>query len=200
MTAASPGIQAIETRYAGCRFRSRLEARWAVFFDHLGVPWEYEPQGFVTTLGPYLPDFLIAGHTYVEVKGHEAALDQFLLRTFVDETRTRLLVLGPVPPPRTRGDYGWVLLDPAPRGDDDPGDPYLFGQRVGFSRWERHRHLWFLTYANANRQFWDYGEADQEPWGTWTVPTFDPVAPAIESAYTAARSARFEYGESGASR
>lgn len=36
---------ALTTRYAGCRFRSRLEARWAVFFDHLGIEWEYEPQG-----------------------------------------------------------------------------------------------------------------------------------------------------------
>lgn len=33
--ASTPTIRAIETRYAGCRFRSRLEARWAVFFDHL---------------------------------------------------------------------------------------------------------------------------------------------------------------------
>lgn len=30
-------IKAIETSYAGCRFRSRLEARWAVFFDTLGI-------------------------------------------------------------------------------------------------------------------------------------------------------------------
>jgi hypothetical protein len=39
-------IAAIETRYGGCRFRSRLEARWAVFFDDLGIPWEYESQGW----------------------------------------------------------------------------------------------------------------------------------------------------------
>jgi hypothetical protein len=39
-------VKAIETRYAGCRFRSRLEARWAVFFDALGVKWEYEREGF----------------------------------------------------------------------------------------------------------------------------------------------------------
>lgn len=30
-------IKAIETRYAGCLFRSRLEARWAVFFRHVGI-------------------------------------------------------------------------------------------------------------------------------------------------------------------
>lgn len=43
---ASRTIQAIETQYAGCRFRSRLEARWAVFFDTLDIRWEYEPEGF----------------------------------------------------------------------------------------------------------------------------------------------------------
>ena len=51
-------IKPIETFYHGCRFRSRLEARWAVFFDALGVPWEYEPEGFDLGDGTYyLPDF-----------------------------------------------------------------------------------------------------------------------------------------------
>ena len=36
------GLKAIETEYKGYRFRSRLEARWAVFFDACGVKWEYE--------------------------------------------------------------------------------------------------------------------------------------------------------------
>lgn len=48
---------AIETRYAGCHFRSRIEARWAVAFDYLNIKWEYEPQGFSLPSGPYLPDF-----------------------------------------------------------------------------------------------------------------------------------------------
>ena len=39
-------IKPIETAYKGYRFRSRLEARWAVFFDALGLEWEYEPEGF----------------------------------------------------------------------------------------------------------------------------------------------------------
>jgi hypothetical protein len=38
--------RAKETRYRGCRFRSRIEARWAVFFDTLGIKWWYEPEGF----------------------------------------------------------------------------------------------------------------------------------------------------------
>ncbi len=39
-------FKAIETLYKGYRFRSRLEARWAVFFDALGLKWEYEKEGF----------------------------------------------------------------------------------------------------------------------------------------------------------
>jgi hypothetical protein len=37
---------ALPTKYSGIVFRSRLEARWAVFFDTLGIEWEYEPQGY----------------------------------------------------------------------------------------------------------------------------------------------------------
>src|SRR5262245_59468327 len=63
-------IKPIETRYKSYRFRSRLEARWAVFFDSLGVPWEYEPQGFIIGGVPYLPDFwLPRQQTWLEVKG-----------------------------------------------------------------------------------------------------------------------------------
>lgn len=53
-------LRAIETAYRGYRFRSRMEARWAVFFETLGIRWEYEPEGFVLSNGEwYLPDFRI---------------------------------------------------------------------------------------------------------------------------------------------
>jgi hypothetical protein len=54
------------TVYKGVCFRSRLEARWAVFFDLLGWPWQYEP----LQLGRYLPDFALLFHrpVFVEVK------------------------------------------------------------------------------------------------------------------------------------
>jgi hypothetical protein len=58
----------IETIYHGARFRSRLEARWAVCFDALGIPWEYEPQGYHLENGPYLPDFRLWGSLLAEVK------------------------------------------------------------------------------------------------------------------------------------
>jgi len=65
------GIAAIETSYKGYRFRSRLEARWAVFFDALGVPWEYEKEGYdLPEVGKYLPDFWLPHQeAFVEIKG-----------------------------------------------------------------------------------------------------------------------------------
>lgn len=36
----------IETWYRGIKYRSRLEARWAVFFDKIRAPWEYEKEGY----------------------------------------------------------------------------------------------------------------------------------------------------------
>lgn len=62
--------KAIETEYAGHRFRSRLEARWAVLFDQMGWAWEYEPQGFELSSGErYLPDFWLPGlRMHAEVK------------------------------------------------------------------------------------------------------------------------------------
>jgi hypothetical protein len=71
-------MKAIETVYAGYRFRSRLEARWAVFFERMGIPFEYEKEGYelpwLTTDGTffYLPDFWIpAWRAWVEIKGED---------------------------------------------------------------------------------------------------------------------------------
>lgn len=65
-------IKAIETKYNGYKFRSRLEARWAVFFDTLGIKYEYEKEGYELKNNEeiscvwftdktlfYLPDFFI---------------------------------------------------------------------------------------------------------------------------------------------
>ena len=63
-------IKAIETVYKGYRFRSRLEARWAVFFDALGIEWEYEKEGYdLGAAGWYLPDFWLPHFGWWEVKG-----------------------------------------------------------------------------------------------------------------------------------
>lgn len=66
-------MKAIETRYNGYKFRSRLEARWAVFFNSLGIRYEYEYEGFELSNGTkYLPDFYLptfdGGELWCEVK------------------------------------------------------------------------------------------------------------------------------------
>lgn len=53
-------FKVIETKYNGYKFRSRLEARWAVFFDYMGVKYFYEHEGYdLDEHGRYLPDFHI---------------------------------------------------------------------------------------------------------------------------------------------
>jgi len=66
----SSKIKAIETRYNGRKFRSRHEARWALFFDECDTTYSYEPEGFnLGALGCYLPDFYLPEKKlWVEVK------------------------------------------------------------------------------------------------------------------------------------
>lgn len=62
---------AIREKYKGVWFRSRLEVRWARFFDDYNTLWSYEPEGFVLNKDLcYLPDFWLPEiKTIVEVKG-----------------------------------------------------------------------------------------------------------------------------------
>lgn len=101
-------IKAIETYYNGRYFRSRLEARWAVFFDACGVKYEYEPEGYELDNGLwYLPDFLLHGVTfnhaafakdkdlYVEVKGNMDKESAEKVKAFSKDKP--VLVVGEVP-------------------------------------------------------------------------------------------------------
>lgn len=70
-------LKAIETRYKGYRFRSRLEARWAVFFSALGVAWVYEAEGYdLGIAGWYLPDFVIRKELWAEIKPETPSLEE----------------------------------------------------------------------------------------------------------------------------
>jgi hypothetical protein len=99
MTRAAAQIKAIETVYKGYRFRSRLEARWAVFFDTLDLPYEYELEGFELGGGlRYLPDFFLPDlGVHVEVKPHEKlskAEIHKLVKFAADHDQCTLLIVG----------------------------------------------------------------------------------------------------------
>jgi hypothetical protein len=77
-------IEAIPTVYAGVRFKSRLEARFAEWLtEEQEVEWEYEPEDFCSPLhNGYRPDFYIPCiETFVEIKPR-AKMDE--LRMFYD--------------------------------------------------------------------------------------------------------------------
>ena len=58
-------VEPIEVEYQGCRFRNCLEARWAVFFDAIGISWEYMPEAFELPDGRlFQPEFLLHGITF----------------------------------------------------------------------------------------------------------------------------------------
>ena len=70
-------IKPIETLYNGYRFRSRLEARWAVFFDAAGIKYEYEPEGFEVDGVRYLPDFYLPeAKRWIEIKGKKLSKEE----------------------------------------------------------------------------------------------------------------------------
>jgi hypothetical protein len=89
-------FKAIETVYNGYKFRSRLEARYGVFFDSANIPYEYEPEGFQLENGKkYLPDFYLPNDDlYVEIKGEEPDDDyyQTILFPFAENKRLLLLI------------------------------------------------------------------------------------------------------------
>jgi hypothetical protein len=214
-------INAIETLYAGCRFRSRLEARWAVFFDHLGVPWQYEPQGFmVGSEGhqrPYLPDFYLPGiGTWVEVKGDPLGLDLRLIADAVDPKtglgrhnpyyETTVLILGDIPAPGSaylhwlasrqgyascdRGcgcmdvQYSKVAFLAVPKViTEEMGDTALL------DRWQLGAILYQFGRSHLRPDMADATKAQ--------ATGLAPVSRRVDEAYRAARSARFEHGESG---
>lgn len=69
-------IKAIPTEYAGVRFRSRLEAKWAAAFDERDTKWRYEVEGFDFDGVWYLPDFWLPDKKcFVEVKHAAEACD-----------------------------------------------------------------------------------------------------------------------------
>ena len=88
-------VKPIETHYDGYKFRSRLEARWAVFFNALGIKYEYELEGYdLGEAGWYLPDFYLKN---VGLRGQEQGLWAEIKQirpTETEEHKMIALVLG----------------------------------------------------------------------------------------------------------
>ncbi len=161
-------IKAIETEYKGCRFRSRLEARWAVFFNALALRWHYEPEGYQIEhegeIIRYLPDFKVESIGVVEVKGPPLKdMDKFKIEAFVGQSKESITVLSNIP------------------SQDNP---------------DKHKHLNCTYDENLKTVRWgtiDLREMTQQTPYALTAA----ISLAVDSALNTARSARFEHGEKG---
>lgn len=190
-------IKAIETHYKGYRFRSRLEARWAAFFDSLGIEYQYEPQGFEYSPGDgstfrYLPDFFLpASQTWVEVKG----TDEAWRAAYVGGLSEILDYSSPLP--GMCGSYcgstrGLLIL----------GDiPFIKCGFVAHSIIQHHKGLYRnLVCFTDDGKLALLSEPGDSPWGgDWSIKG-EPVAvqsmgQKLSAAYLKARAARFEHGE-----
>lgn len=70
-------MKALDTEYKGFRFRSRLEARWAVFMDAMGVQYEYEREAYDLDGLFYLPDFWLPQmKAHLEIKPEQPTDDE----------------------------------------------------------------------------------------------------------------------------
>ena len=188
-------LKPIPTRYKGYHFRSRLEARWAVFFDALRLPWEYEPQGFSLKSGFYLPDFKVTypdrgapQEYWFECKGDLSSVrdDEWARMIEFEEAidaNSTLIVLDGVPERKMylspKLACGWESDSDSP----PPKRPYkatlgaFLDGRHGFALYSHKERPWF----------------DEPAYLRWSGT--DEV---IDSAVAHARSARFEHGECGA--
>lgn len=193
-------LRAIQTEYKGYRFRSRLEARWAVFFDTLGVKWEYEPEGYDLGNGVYyLPDFLLHDVTvnhglfqrhcdiYVEVKGVMTDEDAKKIIRFSDlgyddenrdgVSKTAVLVVGNIPEGESMQELFWNMQELAYSGNR----PYYNFETIDGD--------YFAAYPGIDKHgiFTLFGDDSSYTWSMNEKAT--------ECAYRMARQARFEHGE-----
>ncbi len=158
--------QPIQTVYRGYRFRSRLEARWAVFFDALGLAFQYEPEGFDLGGVWYLPDFYLPDiRCWVEVKGQEPSKhERFLIDLLNQQMDDAAVIL-------------WT-----PVGSPSP-NPY---------EWSVVQCLSCLTLS-----VWDLKTGADGDMHCCEAPQWSRTSEQLMQAYTAARQARFEFGEKG---
>lgn len=178
-------MKAIETKYNGYRFRSRLEAKWAVFFDAAGIKYEYEPEGYdLGEAGWYLPDFWLPElKIFVEIKGKSLSRSEELKIEELSKYNP-VLVLKQIPSP---DDPCACYYDDS---DNESGSMYSHG---GFGD----RPYLFCTCPVCGKigiEFDGRGaRVDDCCPNSDKGYTYDD--PRFINAYAKARQARFEYGE-----
>jgi hypothetical protein len=165
-------ITPLETTYGGIRYRSRTEARWAVFFDCAGIRYQYEAEGFLIRTGCYLPDFWLPGlGFFFEVKGGEPTDDEVEKCKALSETPGAEMLLAAGPP-----EERWQLLW-FQGGEQREGRYIIARDRI------------------VEAGFWLVGMEDCTP---ITAPLFTAerqgpmFSGSLEDAYLAAQAERFE--------
>lgn len=184
-------VQAIETRYAGCNFRSRLEARWAVFFDALGVPWEYEPEGYELPSGRYLPDFWLPSiETWYEVKGQRPSdLEATLASELATHTGHRALIA-----------FGQLPVDPDHSGQDFTSKEGGNGAHdIWLNGAQDYDYAWCVC-PRCGKVGCEYAARGARVCGDGCLPLVDDRGHTGDNyrillALKAGRSARFEFGQ-----
>lgn len=192
---SAPTIKAIDTVYAGHRFRSRLEARWAVAFDTLAIRWEYEPQGVLVDGVAYLPDFHLPGpDLLVEVKGQlDLAGAEKVMRVGLHR---RIALLGQIPAPATDGP-DFHVISPSWGGQTNLHDASLLPSHAR-GGWNVQPFGWPspitppIDHATCAALVEIVGRRDLSTASGWLSRPHE-----VAVAYDAARQARFEHGESG---
>ncbi len=115
-----PSKWSIPVTYKGNTFRSHLEARWAVFFDLLGLKYEYEPALERVQTGLceevlYAPDFHLESESFdlmVEIKPKEPEESELIkAAAWAKELNDVLILFGPLQPPPD-GAKGWLMTLP----------------------------------------------------------------------------------------
>ena len=174
----------IETLYAGCRFRSRLEARWAIFLDALGVLWEYEIEGFDLDGLWYLPDFWLPSlEAWLEVKGQSVKVGDASwekAHRLAEETEHSVFLFTgqfPETPNNVMGIAVSPFSDWGGEGRIPPGDVWWF-QCPGCEHFQPGPSIYDLPCA-----------CHREP-----APNDNPT---VRQAVLAARQSRFESGKGG---
>lgn len=185
-------MKAIQTRYAGYLFRSRLEARWAVFFDSLKLDWSYEPEGFQLPSGTfYLPDFRVMMHghpVWFEIKPGDTESKPFEEFMSTAPTDWRGAVLNDIPDPRVvLSEHHYYTKDDRPYvyfGGGEDGDGAGFDTSYQFCICQDCGEVGFEFEARSERIGCKHLGANKH---------YTPAHPRIVAAFAAARSARFEH-------